>query len=240
MADSNQINLHPSFRILFEDQHLIVLSKAAGVLSQGDHSGDASLVDLLREYFGRHYVGLLHRLDRNTTGLMIVAKRSKSAERLSEQLQKGELTRTYHAILMGDLYTNTVENSAVRWDHWILKNETTNEVRIVNSQTPKAKHASLQVTPIQLLNAGGMAVTLAKFELETGRSHQIRVQSQASGHPLIGDTKYGNAKSMALFSRPALHSSQIEFFHPISREKMAFQERYSADMIACFPALSDD
>jgi 23S rRNA pseudouridine1911/1915/1917 synthase len=240
MADSNQINLHPSFRILFEDQHLIVLSKAAGVLSQSDHSGEASLVDLLRDYFGRHYVGLLHRLDRNTTGLMIVAKRSKSAERLTEQLQKGELTRTYHAILYGDLYTKLAENGSVRWEHWLFKNESTNEVKIVNPHTPKAKHATLTVTPIQLLNAEGTAVTLAKFELETGRSHQIRVQSQASGHPLIGDAKYGHAKSMALFPRPALHSSQIEFYHPISREKMAFQERYSADMIACFPALSDD
>ena len=87
------------FEILFEDQHLIVLSKAPGVLSQGDISGEPSLVEHLREHFGRHYVGLIHRLDRNTSGLMIVAKRSKSAERLSDQLQNGILIRKYRAIL---------------------------------------------------------------------------------------------------------------------------------------------
>ena len=77
------------FRVLFEDQHLIVLSKEPGLLAQGDSSGEVSLVDLLRTHFGRNYVGLIHRLDRNTSGLMVVAKRSKSADRLSEQLRTG-------------------------------------------------------------------------------------------------------------------------------------------------------
>jgi 23S rRNA pseudouridine1911/1915/1917 synthase len=92
MADSNQILNYP-FRILFEDQHLVVLSKSPGLLSQGDHSGEASLVDLLRTHFGRNYVGLVHRLDRNTSGLMVVAKRSKSAERLTDQLQCNSVWR---------------------------------------------------------------------------------------------------------------------------------------------------
>ena len=236
MADSNQVTQTP-YRILFEDQHLIVLSKASGLLSQGDHSGEPSLVDLLRVYFGRHYVGLIHRLDRNTTGLMIVAKRSKSAERLTDQLQTGELTRIYHAILYGKMNSNTSE----RWENWLLKNESTNEVRVTKPHTPHAKHAALTVTPLHhfLHNFSGTQLTVAKFELETGRSHQIRAQALAAGYPLIGDTKYGNAKSLTLFHRPALHSSELTFFHPISREKMSFVERYSSDMIASFPGLSD-
>jgi 23S rRNA pseudouridine1911/1915/1917 synthase len=236
MADSNQIDPKP-FRILFEDQHLVVLSKAAGLLSQGDSSGEASLVDLLRSYFKRNYVGLLHRLDRNTTGLMVVAKRSKSAERLTAQLQSGELIRHYHAILWGELKSK----DPLRWQHTLLKNESTNEVRVVKDHTPKAKLASLTVNPIYhfLAPHSGAPLTLARFELETGRSHQIRVQAQASGYPLIGDSKYGNAKSMTEFSRPALHSCSLQFLHPMSREVLHFEERYSTDMIASFPILSD-
>jgi 23S rRNA pseudouridine1911/1915/1917 synthase len=236
MADSNHLAQTP-YRILFEDPNLIVLSKASGLLSQADHSGEASLVDLLRTYFGRNYVGLIHRLDRNTSGLMIVAKRSKSAERLTLQLQKGELIRTYHAILYGELKSQT----PVRWEHWLLKNESTNEVKVVKPHTSSAKHAALTVTPLYhfLHPHSGDPLTLAKFELETGRGHQIRAQALAMGHPLIGDTKYGNAKSLTLFSRPALHSCELSFFHPISREKMTFTERYSSDMIASFPVLSD-
>jgi 23S rRNA pseudouridine1911/1915/1917 synthase len=237
MADPNQVIPQTPYRILFEDQHLIVISKPAGLLSQGDISGEPSLVDHLRTYFGRNYVGLLHRLDRNTTGLMVIAKRSKSAERLTKQLQDGELARSYHAILFGKLDST----EALRWEHWLLKNESTNEVRVVRPGTPSAKSAALTVTPLYqfLHEQSGTMLTVAKFELETGRSHQIRVQALAAGHPLVGDTKYGNAKSLTLFHRPALHSCELTFFHPISREKMTFQERYSPDMIAYFPVLSD-
>ncbi len=224
------------FKIFFEDQHLIVLSKPAGLLSQSDISGEASLVDVLREYFGRHYVGMIHRLDRNTTGLMVVAKRSKSAERLTTQLQKGELIRNYHAILFG-----TLPPGVHRWEHYLLKNEKTNEVRTVGPSTPCAKKAALEVSAIRTFSDPKSAtkLTLAFFGLETGRSHQIRVQSAAEGFPLIGDQKYGNDKSLTLFERPALQSCKITFFHPISREQMCFEERYSSDMIASFPALSD-
>ena len=211
------------FEIIFEDQHLIVLSKAPGVLSQGDISGEPSLVDLLRTHFGRNYVGLLHRLDRNTSGLMIVAKRSKSAERLTEQLQKGILIRKYRAILEGTLTAPAV------WKHSLLKNEKTNEVRVVAAGTSGAKAASLKVTPVKNFSYDGEALTLAEFELETGRSHQTRVQSAAMKYPLIGDQKYGSTRGMKLFSRPALHSCYLEFEHPISKEKMSFESLLATD-----------
>lgn len=218
------------FRVLFEDQHLLVLSKAAGLLSQSDASGEPSLVDLLRIHFGRNYVGLIHRLDRNTSGLMIVAKRSKSADRLSEQLKEGSLVRHYHAILHGTL------TGEKRWEHSLLKNEKTNEVDVVTENTPGAKKAALKV--ITLKNFAhpetGDSLTLARFELETGRSHQIRVQSAASGHALIGDRKYANVKIAALFSRPALHSAFISFEHPMTHEQLSFEERYAVDMLEIF------
>ncbi|MBS1957860.1 MAG: RluA family pseudouridine synthase [Bdellovibrionales bacterium] len=222
------------FEIFFEDQHLIVLSKAPGVLSQGDVSGDQNLVDLLRAHFGRSYVGTLHRLDRNTSGLMVFAKRSKAAERLTSALQNGELIRKYHALLWGELKTKSPE--PMRLEHWLLKNEKTNETKIVAPKVNGAKQALLHLQPLKTFAhpKTGDLITSAEFTLETGRSHQIRAQTNAIGHPLIGDHKYGNAKSLALFSRPALHSCFLSFPHPMSKEWMTFEQRYYADMIENF------
>jgi 23S rRNA pseudouridine1911/1915/1917 synthase len=227
--------LNPPFRILFEDQHVLVLSKSPNVLSQSDSSGEPSLVDLLRNHFGRNYVGLIHRLDRNTSGLMVVAKRSKSAERLSLQLTSGELDRRYHAILFGAF----PDLSEQRWEHHLLKNSQNNEVRVVAPETPGSKPAILHARPVRTFSHPITAdpVTLTEFRLETGRSHQIRAQSLASGHPLLGDQKYGTVKSMPLFPRPALHSFRLQFNHPMSKERMTFEERYSFDMIRFFSTL---
>ena len=233
MAHSDQVN--DSFTVYFEDQHLIVLSKPAGLLSQGDSSGETSLVDVLRTRFGRNYVGLIHRLDRNTTGLMVVAKRSKSAERLTTQLQDGRLERNYRAILFGTIPAGKSEV----WEHHLLKNEKTNEVKSVSKGTPGAKIARLKVLAEKnfLHPKTKDPLTLAHFSLETGRSHQIRVQSAAMHHPLIGDSKYGSANSLTLFSRPALHSCFISFLHPMTQEKMTFEERQSIDMRESFSTL---
>lgn len=205
-------------RILFEDTHLVVLSKPAGLLSQGEVTGEPNLVDWCREYFGRNYVGLVHRLDRNTSGLMVVAKRSKSAERLTEALKKGDLIRVYQALIHGEL------SAAAEWIHHLRKNETTNTVTVVRADSSGAKEARLRVTPIR--NYRDM--TLAEFCLETGRSHQIRVQASASGHPLVGDSKYGAPHSG--FTRPALHSSLIRFPHPMTKEPLEFNEGLPTDI----------
>jgi 23S rRNA pseudouridine1911/1915/1917 synthase len=217
----------------FEDPNLIVLSKPPGLLSQGDVSGEENLVDVLRARFGRHYVGLIHRLDRNTSGLMVVAKRSKAADRLSEQLRDGDLVRKYTAILWGEIKPGP---APLRLEHWLLKNEKTNEVRIVGKNVPGAKQAILHLQPIRTFAhpKSGDLCTLAEFMLETGRGHQIRVQTNALGHPLIGDQKYGSGKSLTLFPRPALHSCFLSFAHPISKELMTFEQRYSLDMIQIF------
>ena len=214
-------------RILYEDTHLVVLSKEAGLLSQGDESGEPDLVSQLREYFGRNYVGLVHRLDRNTSGLMVVAKRSKSAERLTRALQGGQLVRRYRAWLCGALAPGRHE-----WRHHLLKDEATNTVRVVRGPQPQSKEAALAVRAIESAEYRGHAITLAEFELETGRSHQIRVQAAAAGHPLVGDRKYGARAPAELldFARPALHSFALEFPHPMSHEILRFEEALPSDL----------
>ncbi len=212
--------------VFFEDTHLIILSKPSGLLSQGDVSGDDNLVDRLRTHFGRNYVGLIHRLDRNTSGLMVIAKRSKSAERLTSQLQDGRMQRKYSALLLGAMPL-TPKDQPILWKHSLLKNESTNEVKVVTEGTPGAKPAVLNVCALKHVQRTfknkSSTATLAKFSLETGRSHQIRVQSAAMGFPILGDQKYGG-EAAKLFDRPALHSCELSFLHPMSGESMAFTE----------------
>jgi 23S rRNA pseudouridine1911/1915/1917 synthase len=212
--------------ILYEDTHLVVLSKPAGLLSQGEITGDENLVDWLRGHFGRNYVGLVHRLDRNTSGLMVVAKRTKSANRLTEALQEGTLIRTYRAWLVGNL------EKPAKWTHFLSKDEKLNQVRVVSSTAQGAKRASLDVRPIQHGKLGDKLLTLAEFQLETGRSHQIRVQAAHEGFPLLGDKKYGGGTS---FPRPALHSHRISFPHPMTGERIEFEDELPQDMRSIQP-----
>lgn len=222
---------HLDLKTYFEDQHLIVLEKPAGLLSQGDISGEESLVDLLRIRFGRHYVGLIHRLDRNTSGLMVVAKRSKAADRLTTALQNGALVRRYQALLIGDVASAT-------WTHELSKEEG-NIVRVLKRPEFGSKTAVLHCRALTKGTYGGLSLTLVEFELETGRSHQIRVQAEAMGHPVLGDHKYdrglGEAarKSSLKFGRQALHSSYLAFLHPMSKEALTFSSEPPKEIISC-------
>jgi 23S rRNA pseudouridine1911/1915/1917 synthase len=212
-------------RIIFEDTHLAVFDKPAGLLSQGEETGDENLVDWCRAYFGRNYVGLVHRLDRNTSGLLVVAKRSKAAERLTESLKGGALKRDYLALLVGRL------EAPARWQGWLLKDEYKNKTRVVPKGTRDSKHAALNVRPLQEATWKGLPLTLAEFVLDTGRSHQIRVQAAEHQVPLLGDVKYGRASGPASdFGRPALHSARLRFPHPMSQEPMSFDAPLPDDM----------
>lgn len=212
-------------KTVFEDTHVLVISKPAGLLSQGEISGEPNLVDWCRAHFGRNYVGLVHRLDRNTSGLMVIAKRSKSAERLTASLQSGELVRTYEALLSGNLL------APAEWVHSLKKNESTNLSAVVKTTTPGAKEARLKVIPLAHYKTadGGEAFTHAEFKLDTGRSHQIRVQSSAMHHPLVGDAKYGGPTN--LLQRPALHSAFLSFPHPMTKETLRFRDELASDLI---------
>lgn len=212
----------------------MVIDKPAGLLSQGEHTGEPNLVDWARGHVGRNYIGLIHRLDRNTSGIMILAKRSKSAQRLTEALQSGSLSRVYLAWLVdpsGKL------NAPERWEHFLLKDERTNTTRAISKEraarTPGAKLSALRVTPKGHASFNGIRLTLAEFSLETGRSHQIRAQAAAEGFPLLGDTKYGGRA--ANFPRPALHSLRLSFDHPMSGDHLVFEAPLPEDMRSIQP-----
>jgi 23S rRNA pseudouridine1911/1915/1917 synthase len=216
-------------KIFFEDPHLIVVSKPAGLLSQGEITGEANLVDWCRAHFSRNYVGLVHRLDRFTSGLMVVAKRSKAAERLTKALQNGELTRAYLALLEGRLETET------EWRHYLKKDPVRNTSSVVRATTAGAKEAVLRVKPVRTkILTDGLPLTLAEFKLETGRSHQIRVQAAAMGLPLLGDAKYGAKYAVPKLDRPALHSARLEFPHPMTKEILRFEEPLPEDLAKVF------
>ena len=202
-------------QIIFEDQHLVVVNKPAGLLTQEDVSGDSTLEQWLRKHFGREYVGTIHRLDRNTSGVMIFAKRTKAASRLSEALRENKIQRTYLAWLHGEI------RSPQKWTHWLLKDESKNHVQVVSQKTNHAKEAILNLKPIRYAQIKDIKLTLAEIELETGRSHQIRVQCAAKGFPIAGDPKYGKDNDQ-LFPRPALHSFRVSFPHPMSGEMVSF------------------
>lgn len=218
-------------RILFEDTHLLVLDKPAGLLSQGEHTGDLNLVDWLRQYLGRPYVGLVHRLDRNTSGILVVAKRTKAAQRLTDSLQAGRLERIYLAWLEG-----TISGPAT-WRHVLRKDEAANRTHIITGpRAASGKEAVLSLEPLERGQWQGTVVTLAKLRLETGRSHQIRAQAAHEGHPLLGDAKYGSRA--AGFGRPALHSHHLRFDHPMSHEWVEFEAPLPADMAALLKGAS--
>jgi 23S rRNA pseudouridine1911/1915/1917 synthase len=208
--------------ILFEDNHLIVVCKPAGMLSQGEHTGDENLVDWARAHVGRNYVGLVQRLDRNTSGVMVIAKRTKSAQRLTEALLSGELQRTYLAWVKGRL------EREMRWQHHLLKDESKNLVRVVPETNPQGKLAVLFAKPLRQGAWKNIPLTLVEFVLETGRSHQIRVQAAHEGLPLLGDVKYSGGNDG--FQRPALHSHRLSFPHPMSREVMSFEAKLPEEL----------
>jgi 23S rRNA pseudouridine1911/1915/1917 synthase len=210
--------------ILFEDTHLIVISKPAGLLSQGEESGEPNLIDWARAHVGRNYVGLVHRLDRGTSGAMVLAKRTKSAQRLTEALQAGKLTREYLAWAEGKLEPY---GQARTWAHFLLKNEQTNRVTVLKREGQGAKKAVLTTTPLQGALFQGGPITLMRLKLETGRSHQIRAQSAYEGLPILGDRKYGSKLD---FPRMALHSWLIAFPHPMSGEELRFEAALPEDM----------
>jgi len=216
------IHLEPVIR--YEDESLIVIDKPAGLLSQGDHSGAPDLVSWLRQKWGRNYVGLVHRLDRNTSGLMVVGARTHSARALTEMLQSGKLIRKYTAWIRGRI------SGASDWEDVLLKDERTNEVRIVPPGTPGGKISKLTISPVKTgVFWRGIDLTLAEFELDTGRSHQIRVQAGSRGHALLGDTKYGKGE-VTRFPRMALHSHYLGFPHPDSGELMEFRSELPQDL----------
>jgi 23S rRNA pseudouridine1911/1915/1917 synthase len=207
--------------ILFHDDDVLVLNKPAGILSQKDKSGAedvASLLQNLLKAAGRapKFLAPVHRLDRNTSGLLLLACNSKAAAKLTELMQEGDIQREYMAIVKGDPGASGEIRLA------LSKNERTNEVRV----DPYGKLAVTHFTRIKkMANSSLLAVSL-----ETGRSHQIRVHFAHQKHPLIGDKKYAPRPWDKIFSRPALHAHKLDFVHPTNEEEMSFTAPLPEDM----------
>lgn len=205
--------------IIFEDNHLLVVQKPPNVLSQGDKTGDADMLTILKEDIkvrydkpGNVYLGLVHRLDRPVGGVMAFAKTSKAAARLSDQIRRGEFEKTYIAILRG--VPPQQKDTLV---HYLLKDNKTNMVNAVEKGVEGAKEAVLDYEVAGYVRG----LTLVKVNLRTGRPHQIRVQFAAIGHPLYGDQRYG-IRDKEKGQQIALWSYKISLEHPTLRKKMSF------------------
>lgn len=208
--------MNEPFSIVYEDNHVLVAVKAPNVLSQGDASGDPDMLSLLKAYLkqahqkpGDAYLGLVHRLDRPVGGLMVFAKTSKAAARLSAQLKAHDMGREYLCVCEGEV------SSPFTLADTLLKNEKTNLVSVVAEGTKGGQRAMLHGEPAAVREGK----TLCKIRLETGRSHQIRVQMRHFGHPLWGDNRYGNGRPG---QQIALWGYKLTFLHPTKKEPLVF------------------
>lgn len=202
-------------KVLYEDNHIIIINKSSGEIVQGDKTGDESLCDTLKVYLkekynkpGNVFIGLPHRLDRPVSGIVIIAKTSKALERLNNMFRTGEVKKIYWAITKNKPIVAEGELS-----HWILRNEKMNKSFAYKKEVAGSKHALLNYRTIAL----SQNYTLLEVELKTGRHHQIRCQLSAMGCPIKGDLKYG-AKRSNPDGSISLHARYIEFIHPVSKQ----------------------
>jgi len=203
--------------IVYEDNHLLVVIKPQNIACQGDESGDDNLLDMLKQYIkvrdnkpGNVFVGLVHRLDRPTGGLMVFAKTSKCASRISEQIRLGTFEKQYLAVVAGK-----PEKSFMHLENYLRKDEVRNIVTVTPMATQGAKLAVLNCECLQTVDG----LSLMKVNLETGRGHQIRVQLAYQGLKIVGDAKYGVAKEGVDM---ALWAYKLNFEHPTTKEHLCF------------------
>ena len=196
-------------KVLYEDNHLIAVLKPINVPTQKDSSNDIDMVSLVKDYLkkkynkpGNVYLGLLHRLDRPVSGVLLFAKTSKAAERMTKEIKNHNVRKTYYEVVEGK-----VDKKGTFIDK-LLKDEKTNFVRV----SDKGKEAKLEYELICYKNN----YSLVKINLITGRSHQIRVQFSSRGYPLYGDQRYNKKDKNQI----ALFSSSIEFTHPVTKEHL--------------------
>ena len=206
-------------KIFYEDNHIIVVEKKPNQPTQEDASNDYDLLSEVRDYIkvtynkpGNVFVGLVHRLDRPVGGVMVFAKTSKAASRLSDQVRTHKLDKIYTAVIQGVLEPQTLRD-------YMLKNRKTNMSRVVSKNTPEAKYAELVILN-SFYNAEHNLSTV-NVSLITGRSHQIRVQFSSRNHPLWGDARY-NPQAKA-GQQIALWATTLTFDHPTTKERMTFE-----------------
>jgi 23S rRNA pseudouridine1911/1915/1917 synthase len=203
--------------ILYEDNHLIAVNKRPGDIVQGDKSGDVALLDVVREYIrvkynkpGEAYAGLIHRLDRPVSGVVLFARTSKSLARMNKLIRERSIEKTYWAI------TQQLPDPPLdRLQHWMVKDEAKNKSFVIRSSRPGAKEAILDY---RLLGVGER-YAFVEVLLHSGRHHQIRVQLSHIGCPIKGDLKYGAERSNPDGSL-SLHARSLKFIHPVHQNEM--------------------
>lgn len=206
-----------NLQVLFEDNHLIIINKRVGDIVQGDKTGDKPLSDIVKEYIGQKYnkpgnvfLGVVHRLDRPTSGIVIFARTSKALERLNKMLREKTIKKTYWAIVK-----NTPVKEKETLINYLKKNPKNNKSTAYKSEIEGSKKAILHYKIIQKLDN----YTLLEIDLETGRHHQIRCQLASMGCPIKGDLKYGFKRSNK-GGGIHLHARKIEFIHPVSKKEI--------------------
>ena len=212
----NKTNLN----VIYEDNHIIVVVKPVNIPSQGDKTGDADMLTIIKQYLkekynkpGNVYLGLVHRLDRPVGGVMVFAKTSKAAARLSEQVREKTFRKKYLVIANGKF-----ENDNGVLEDYLLKNEKTNMSKVVPEGTKNSKYAKLEYRVLKYDSELNLSVL--KINLHTGRHHQIRVQLSSRGHSIYGDQKYGgrgHGKQICLWAY------ELTIQHPITKEEMSFK-----------------
>lgn len=208
--------------ILYADNHCLAVAKPAGLLTQGVPAGVPTLEQQVKDYLrerhgktGRIYLGIPHRLDRPVSGVVLFARQTKSAQRLAEQFRNRQVVKVYWAAVEGD-----VQPTEGTWQDWLVKLADESRAVVATAQTPGAKEAILQYRRLAAL-AGA---TLLELRPQTGRMHQLRVQTAARGHPILGDHWYNASRGFGPRAQEprdrviGLHARSLTFLHPIRFE----------------------
>ena len=213
-------------KVIYEDNHIIVISKESGEIVQGDKTGDTPLSDIVKDYIkvkyqkpGNVFLGVVHRLDRPVSGAVVFARTSKALSRLNEMFRRGEVHKTYWAIVK-----NKPKADAATLVSWIVRNEKQNKSYAYDHEVKDSKKAVLDYRLI----ASGDTYHILEIRLHTGRHHQIRCQLAAMGCPIKGDLKYGSQRSNADGSISLL-SRHTEFLHPVSKQLIAVDAPLPSD-----------
>ena len=211
--------MNKKINILFEDNHILVVEKPVNIPVQADDSKDLDLLTILKEDLkvrynkpGNVYLGLVHRLDRPVGGVMVFAKTSKAASRLSEEVRTHQFVKTYNAVIMGEM-----DEPNGHLSDYLVKDHRTNMVKTCRPETKDGKKADLNYKTLAVRNN----MSLVEVNLDTGRSHQIRVQFASRHHSLWGDQRY--ARSAQSGQQIALFAKRLAFYHPVTHEFLSFE-----------------
>ena len=214
-------------KVVYEDNHIIVVNKEVGEIVQGDKTGDTPLSEYVKQYLkekynkpGNVFCGVVHRLDRPVSGLVIFAKTSKALSRLNEMLRKGEIHKTYWALVEG-----VPRQEAARLENMLVSDGRINKTFEARPGQKDAKKCVLEYHTV----ARGDRYTLLEINLLTGRKHQIRAQLSLAGNPIKGDLKYGARRSNP-DGGISLMAREIEFVHPVSKQHIKLTAEPTAEM----------